>query len=315
VFINNINNITFKQLNAFCTIANSGSITLAAKQLFVTKAAVSIALNTLEEQLGEVLFDRVRNRLMLNAQGAKLLPLADELLQRMQTIQSLFFDNRLTGKLRIGASVTIGNHLLPKLLAGFITQADCQRPDTHIENTTDLCAGLLNYDLDIALVEGRVYNEDLHVIPWLSDEMQIIASAQHPLSSLSKEKYNSQQAIENIDLADQKWVLREAHSGTREQFDQQLAPKIGNWSVGLEFNSNEAVINAVAAGVGLGFMSNLSITDAIGNQRIVALTRGDVCTRQLYIVLLKERYISPVLQYFLDYCLQWQMNIESSDKL
>ena len=114
-------------------MANTGSITLAAEQLFVTKAAVSIALNTLEQQLSHPLFDRIKNRLVLNAQGLELLPLADELLQRMQGIQNIFSTDKLTGTLQIGASVTIGNHLLPGLLAGFLEHTDCQRPITKIE--------------------------------------------------------------------------------------------------------------------------------------------------------------------------------------
>ena len=161
------------------------------------------------------------------------------------------------------------------------------------------------YELDIALVEGRMYDDALQVIPWLKDEMHIIASASKPLTPKLHTKYQAQQTIENLDLNHQKWVLREANSGTREQFDQLLAPHIPHWSIGLEFNSNEAVINAVAAGVGLGFMSNLSAADAFRNKRLISLPRQEVSSRQLYLVCLKERYISPLLQAFINYSLNW----------
>lgn len=285
---------------------------MAAEQLFVTKAAISISLHSLEEQLGQPLFDRIKNRLLLNTQGLKLLPLADEVLQRMQGIQSLFSDSVLTGSLRIGASVTIGNHLLPELLAGFLNDNLCQRPTPKIENTSCLASDLLNYQLDIALVEGKIYDDALQVIPWITDEMQVIASAKADLTPELMDKKSKNLTFENIDLTNQDWVLRELNSGTREQFNQQLAPVIGNWNVGLELNSNEAVINAVAAGMGLGFMSNLSVADAIKNKRLTLLPRQQVCTRQLYLVIHKERFVSPLLQCFLDYCLTWQ---PSADKL
>lgn len=262
-------------------------------------------MNTLEQQLNQPLFDRIKNRLILNAQGLALLPLADELIQRMQGIESLFAQNKLAGTLRIGASVTIGNHLLPNMLAGFLNQVDCQRPQPKIENTACLAADLLAYQLDIAFVEGQIYDDALEVIPWLNDEMHIIASADSTFLSPLNDKIIKNQVIENFELEGFPWVLRESNSGTREQFNQQLAPNIQQWKIGLELNSNEAVVNAVAAGIGLGFMSNLSVADAVENKRLVKLQRHQPYSRQLSMVLLKNRYVSPLLQCFIDYSKRW----------
>ena len=248
--------------------------------------------------MGQPLFDRVKNRLLLNAQGKLLQPLADELLQRMQGIAALFDANQYSGLLRIGASVTVGNHLLPAMLASFIPSTKSQRPELTIANTADLSGKILAYELDVALVEGRMHNDGLNVIPWLDDQMYVIASTDHPLANLTE--------VSDAQLAGQRWVLREASSGTREQFDQRLSPLLSSWDLGLEFNSNEALINAVAAGIGLGFMSNLSVAQAIKNNILVRLNRSTNCRRQLYLVYAKGRYVSPLLQYFIDYTLAWQ---------
>ncbi|MCJ8297874.1 MAG: LysR substrate-binding domain-containing protein [Pseudomonadales bacterium] len=293
-----INNITIKQLKVFSAVSRAESLTSAAAELFVTKAAVSIALQSLEAQLQQPLFDRVKNRLLINAQGRKLQPLADELLQRMQAIEALFDANQYSGLLRIGASVTVGNHLLPSMLASFLPATKSQRPELTIANTADLSNKILAYELDVALDEGRVHSDRLNVIPWLDDQMYVIASVDHPLAKIA--------SLSDAQLAGQSWVLREASSGTREQFDQRLSALLPSWSLGLEFNSNEAVINAVAAGIGLGFMSNLSVAQAIENNKLVRLNRIDSCRRQLYLVYAKDRYVSPLLQYFIDYTLAWQ---------
>lgn len=298
--------ITLKQLNVFFAVANTGSITHASDQLFITKSAVSIALNSLELQLGQPLFDRVKNRLVLNSQGTELLPLVDEMLLRSQNIQTMFSSDKLSGNLRIGASVTIGNHLLPSLLGSYLDQANLNRPVIKIENTAKLIVDLKNYNLDIALVEGKVIDDTLLVIPWLRDQMHIIASAQHPLTANLSKKHNSGLPVQGLDLSNQKWVLREPNSGTREQFDVRIAPYIGPWSIGLELNSNEAVINSVASGIGLGFMSNLSVEDATNNHRLIKLLSNLNCERQLYIVFLNKRYISPLMQSFIDFSLTWQ---------
>ncbi|WP_315982046.1 LysR family transcriptional regulator [Aliamphritea spongicola] len=86
----NINALTLKQLRAFTSVARLGTLTAAAEELSLTKGALSVALHELEKQLGHPLFDRVKNRLVMNAYGQQLRPLADELLQRTMTIESLF---------------------------------------------------------------------------------------------------------------------------------------------------------------------------------------------------------------------------------
>ncbi|MGL4460050.1 MAG: LysR family transcriptional regulator, partial [Plesiomonas shigelloides] len=113
--------LTLKQLRVFSAIALHGNMTQASEMLFLTKPALSMALQELEKQLGQRLFDRVNNRLHLNSQGRRLLPMADELLQRAHQIEQTFQqDTELSGSLHIGASNTIGNYMLPQMLGAFI---------------------------------------------------------------------------------------------------------------------------------------------------------------------------------------------------
>ncbi|MEF1292050.1 LysR family transcriptional regulator, partial [Vibrio sp. M260118] len=113
-------NISLKQLRVFISITQHDTLTSAAEALFLSKAAVSMALSEMEKQIGHSLFDRVNNRLILNQEGQKLLPLADELIERAQDIAQLFDnDQTLSGELRVGASDTIGNQVAPYLLSDF----------------------------------------------------------------------------------------------------------------------------------------------------------------------------------------------------
>ncbi len=116
--------ISLKQLKVFTTITQHKTLTAASDSLFLSKAAVSMALSELEKQIGHHLFDRVNNRLILNQEGQKLLPLADELLNRAKDIESIFDgDQALSGQLRIGASDTIGNQVAgPICLANFVSK-------------------------------------------------------------------------------------------------------------------------------------------------------------------------------------------------
>ncbi|WCF13763.1 LysR family transcriptional regulator [Edwardsiella piscicida] len=112
-------NITFKQLRVFVAIARSGTLTQAASQLFMTKGALSQTLSELENQLGVRLFERQHARLLLNHEGQRLLPVADELLTRMQGVESLFNNGNGDTRLMVGCTKTIGSYLLPELLSAF----------------------------------------------------------------------------------------------------------------------------------------------------------------------------------------------------
>ncbi len=275
----------------------NGSLTRAAATLFVTKAAVSVTLRELKSQLGCPLFDRNNNRLILNDCGAQLRPLADDMLQRLATVERLFKGNTLGGRLRIGASVTIGNHLLPPLLSAFMARVEMLRPEVMIANTARLCRMIEGFDLDASFVEGSTHGASLEVTPLWHDRLVVIAAPGHPLADGTLRSVPA--------LAGQTWILREPTSGTREQFSLRLEPLLSSWRLGLEFGGNEAIVNAVAAGLGLGFLSEFAVADALATGR-VSLTALDVThPRSLDLVMAPGKYQSPLLRHFLDFCQGW----------
>lgn len=293
----NISSITLRQLRVFDAVARHGSLTRAAADLFVTKAAVSVALRDLEAQLGTPLFDRVGNRLRLNACGVQLRPLADDVLARMVALETAFGGGALGGALRIGASVTIGNHILPRLLADYLPTVAIPPPQVTIANTARLSEMLMRYDLDVAFVEGSTHGAALEVTPLWRDCIRVIAAPGHRLAD--------GRAHRLADLSGETWVLREADSGTREQFARRLEPEIA-WTLGLEINSNEAIVSAVAAGLGLGFLSDLAIADACAAGRIAVVILDQTHARSLDAAVARGKFQSPLLRNFLDFCRSWR---------
>ena len=277
-------NIALRQLNIFKMVAQEKSITLAAKKLFLTKPAVSMALNELENQLGHKLFDRHNNRLLINEFGLKLQPLADELLDRTQDIESLFDEKTsLTGQLKIGASDTIGNQVVPYLLKDFRLETRHTKQNLTIFNSTDIYEKLAKFELDIALVEGRAKYDNLSIIPWLSDEMCIVCAPDSPLANI---------VIKQIkDLESQDWIFREEGSGTKHYFMHFLEPELKNWRISFQLTNTEAIINSVAAGLGVACLSKLAVSHAVKDKRLIMLNLPKNQTRQYYLVHHKEKYI------------------------
>ncbi|MBU2968198.1 LysR family transcriptional regulator [Pseudoalteromonas sp. C2R02] len=292
-------NIALRQLNIFKMVAQEKSITLAAKKLFLTKPAVSMALNELENQLGHKLFDRHNNRLLINEFGLKLQPLADELLDRTQDIESLFDEHTsLTGQLKIGASDTIGNQVVPYLLKDFRLETRHTKQNLTISNSTDIYEKLAKFELDIALVEGRAKYDNLSIIPWLSDEMCIVCASDSPLASIVIKKIK--------DLESQDWIFREEGSGTKHYFMHFLEPELKNWRIAFQLTNTEAIINSVAAGLGIACLSKLAVAHAVKDKRLIMLNLPKKQTRQYYLVHHKEKYISPLLQKFIAFTKDWR---------
>ena len=288
-------NISLKQLKVFVGITQHTTLSAASERLYLSKAALSMSLSELEKQLGHPLFDRVNHRLILNQEGQKLLPLADELLHRANDINTLFSPHATaSGTLKIGASDTIGNHVLPSILSGFRQQQQHYSQQVFISNSELICQKLRDFELDIALIEGHAQQSDLVSTVFSQDTMCIIAPPSHPLAAKPQLSFN--------DLANSQWVLREAGSGSRSFFLQNLATHIDNWSQSFELNTTEALINSVAEGLGLGCLSSLAAQYALKDGRVTQLNLNHPMQRQFWLVMHKDKYKNPLLTQFIDFC-------------
>lgn len=296
-------NITFKQLKVFVSITQEGSITAASGKLNLTKSAVSMALSELERQLDQKLFDRTSKQLILNEQGRRLLPLADELLDRASAITQLFaVEGESTGTLRIGSSYTIGNHLLPTLLGDFRKETNYLQQSLCLSNSAKTCAMLLDYELDIGFIEAQAKDPRLTSEPWMKDDMVVVcAPGAVPASS---------GPVSLRDLEQRQWVLREPGSGTRESFLREIGYRLNTWEEAFELNSTTAIINAVAAGLGFGFLSKRSVATAVTTGKLQIVPLSFATTRQFSLVYNSEKYQSPVFKNFKDFARNWAIGRE-----
>lgn len=291
-------NISLKQLRVFIAITQHDTLTSASDALCLSKAAVSMSLSELEKQIGHSLFDRVNNRLILNQEGQKLLPLADELIQRTQNIEQLFSDDQtLTGALKIGASDTIGNQVAPYLLSEFRHRTGHKSQSLFISNSALICEKLVDYELDIALIEGKTLHPQLISKQFSQDEMCVICSPSSPLVNMENFTIGK--------LENSEWILREAGSGSREFFLRVVAPRIEQWQEAFQLNTTEALINSVSAGLGLGCLSRLAAEPAIKDGRVRELTLPLDMKRRYWLLVHKEKYQSPLLKAFIEFCEQW----------
>ncbi|MGL5948690.1 MAG: LysR substrate-binding domain-containing protein [Aeromonas sp.] len=297
--------ITLQQLHAFARIARTGNLGLAAHQLALSKGAVSQALQALEQQLGTPLFDRIHPRLQLNHAGLRLQPLAEELLTRAFDISALFTGHSEPAlPLRLGASQTIGNYLLPTLLATSaprdITPAsNAPMPTVFIANSQALVSAIFNFELDLALVEADNPHPLLVSEPWLRDEMVILAAPNQPWVA------HHGAPLPLSALRGAPWVLREPHSGSREHFERYVRPALSAWQLRLELNSVEAVLLACAQGLGVTCLSARAAAPWLASGRLQQLPLIERQWRQFFLLWHKQTYLSQSARAFVRVCQQF----------
>ena len=295
--------LSLRQLQIFIAVVDQGSTSAAAESIALSQSATSAALNELERILEIRLFDRVSKRLLINDNGRTLLPQALALLDAASSIERWAGNEQLqTGGLRIGASTTIGNYLLPNILAGFrralptLAQADWQA-QVIIENTAAITQRLVNFELDIGLIEGYCHESKLMVLPWLEDELVIVSAVNDPIVPDDR-----QQMVPMVVLRDAVWLLREAGSGTRETIDQALLPHLHHLRRGIEFGNSEAIKYATMNGLGISCLSRFVVADMLESGKLVVLpTELPKFTRRFYIVMHKQKKLTQGLTRLLQH--------------
>ena len=291
-------NVTFKQLRVFVTIAHSGSMTRAADELSMTKGAVSQALGEMENQLGIRLFDRMHARLLINHEGNRLLPVADELLSRMKDVDQLFNLQNSGSRLLLGCTRTIGSFLLPNMLGEF----ECSYgwlPQPTIDNTANIISKINRFELDISLVEGTVTEPNIVCHPWLDDEMVVVASKNHPLAG--------EQLVSLDHLSKERWLLREVGSSSRAFFDHHLASLWDTPQVVLSLNAFDAILSCVYSNLGLTFISRRMLEHPFYSLHVVPLNLERRFHRKLMICHHSHKYISPSLKDWMDFSENWAL--------
>ena len=284
--------ITLRQIEVFTEVLKSGSTTQASQVLALSQSAVSAALADLKNQLGVQLFDRVGKRLALNEHGRLLYPRAVGLLEQAGEIEQLFKEDN--GAIRLFASSTIGNYLLPGMIAAYRRDFPTLPLELSVGNSQDAINAVADFRVDIGLIEGPCHEPDIVSEAWLEDELVVFAAPDADIL---------QQPITLASLAAAPWILRERGSGTREIVDYLLLSHLPQFQLGMELGNSEAIKHAVRHGMGISCLSRRVISDLLEAGTLVEVAVPlPRLTRTLYRIHHRQKHLSKALSRFLSYC-------------
>lgn len=288
--------ITLRQLELFSAVARAGSTAAAGAEISLSQSAVSAALNDLELTLGAQLFDRVGKKLVLNCLGRALHDRAARLLDGARSLEQDFSRAARIGHLTLAASTTVGNYLIPDLLAAYSKRHPEGRVDVQIGNSQDVVRAVSEFRVDAGLIEGPSRIPGLNLEHWRDDELVLVAAPHHELAILQR---TSRPRLCIDDLRHASWILREEGSGTRDAVQAVLSPHLGELRPGLVLGSSEAIKRAVSAGLGISCLSRLLVQDMLDRRTLVELvTELPAMSRPLYLVVHPERVFSQAFAGF-----------------
>ena len=300
--------LSLRQLQVFCSVALAGSTAAAGEAIALSQSATSAALLELERALGLALFERIGKRLALNDNGRALLVQARALLDGALSIERWAQDREgQVGRLRIGASTTIGNYLLPLFVASLrgnlpAASRDGLNLQVTIANTETIVRQVADFELDVGLIEGPCHNDDLLVRAWLEDELLVVASPSDPILPRPPRGRIGMQALRQAT-----WLLREHGSGTREVINQLLTPHLQQLRAGIEFGDSEAIKRATAQGLGISCLSRYVVEDFLRTGQLVApRTRLPRLSRPFQVILHARKQRTRGLELMLDSLARWR---------
>jgi len=286
---------SLRQLEVFTSLCHSQNMTRAAEQLAMSQSAASSALKELEQQFDVQLFDRIGKRLQINDRGRSLRPHVEALLEQADEVESLLEGKDASSSLKVGATLTIGNYLAVGIMAKMMQQNKDANVNLTVANTSEITAKVLNFELDIGLIEGEVQHPDLEVIEWRDDQLLVFCAPDHPFAKT--------RSLADKQLKQASWILREEGSGTRQAFDRAMHGLLPSLTVAHELQHTEAIKRAVEANLGIGCLSKVTLEDAFNRGSLVPLAvKGRDFSRKFYFVLHKKKYRGASIGQWIDLC-------------
>jgi DNA-binding transcriptional LysR family regulator len=283
---------TLRQLEVFLAVAQHESVSRAAAGLSMSQSAVSGALADLERQFDIQLFERLGKRLQLSGFGRSVRARAEALQQQARELENELASHDAVGQLRVGATLSIGNHLMVPEIARFMREHPNARVTLDVANTVEIARKVLNFEIDIGFVEGELRETELQVTRWRPDELVVFCAPEHAFAS--------QRTLSDAELVQASWIVREPGSGTRQAFERAMHGILPDLKIVLELQHTEAIRRAVEAGLGVGCVSRVALEEAFRHGSLVPcrVPHRDF-HRFFYSVLHERKYQSAAVLGFL----------------
>ena len=257
-------NFTLRQLQVFEKVATHLNYSRAAEELYLSQPAVSMQIKQLEVNIGLPLFEQMGKKIFLTEAGRELFHYSRNIAQQLAEVEAVFDEMKGLGQGRLTLSVVnTANYFIPQLLAKFCKLHPGINVTLQVANRAAVLKQLADNNTDLAIMGQPPDNLDISAEPFMDNPLVVIAAPDHPLAKLKRVKF--------AQLAQETFLSREPGSGTRSAMERVFAERHIQPRISMEMETNEAIKQAVQAGMGLGILSLHSIELELKTKRLAML--------------------------------------------
>ena len=281
--------LTLRQMQIFLNVVKSGHLTNVAKEMHLSQSAISMSIKELENILGRPVFDRINKKLVLNEVGRAFHKEIDPIFKKFSDIEYEFKNSENKGMIRVGASTTIVDYLMPSIICSYMSAY----PDVKITlkegNTKEIAEMIEEGSIDVGFVEGFVSGSNIIKETIGVDELLVVTADKN----LAKSCFIDE-------LAEKRWVLREEGSGTREVFLNYIKEKVDNLNVFFELGHTESIKSILMNRECLTCISKISVENEINEGKLYKVdVKNFECKRDFLMIYHKDKYHSTLFEKFL----------------
>jgi len=283
-------NITIRQIELFLALMRNPHIGAVAQEHFLTHSAVSMAIKALEQTVGEQLFDRISNRLVPNENGKILKECLEPAFEQIRDVETLFKRDNMAGVLRVGASSTFADYILPQVLYSFKSKYPQSKVEIANYNSEQVIKHVENGDINIGFIEGEYESRAVEYEEIYQEELVVVTA----------DKYLAGLQVYNLsELLDLDWILREQGSGTRQAMWEHLGQSKKDLNVFMELEHIEAIKSVLKNPGTLSCMSPLCFQRELAKGELFSVQLEEIrFKRSLYAVMNRQKYRSNLLNQF-----------------
>lgn len=298
---------TFRQLEIFEAIARLGSFTRAAEELHLTQPTVSMQMKKLTDAVNVPLCEQVGKKIYLTEAGRELAQAAREVFAILDRFEMSVAEQRglKKGRLRLMV-ITTASYFAPRLLGEFAKRYPGIEVALSVTNRERVLAAITDNLQDLYFLGQPPEGLDVIAQPFMENPLVVVAPPEHPLAG--------QRTIPLERLVNEPWLMREAGSGTRKAVERRFAELGLHPQVRMELGANEAIKQAILAGLGISVLSLHSLALHPPGQFAILDVQGFPIRRQWYAVYPAGRQLTPVTRTFLDFLLAYGRNYDAGPR-
>ena len=281
-------------MRIFVSVFQKNSITKAAQELHLAQPSVSLAVRELEDYYGIRLFDRIGRHIAPTACGKEFYRYAVHIVSLFNEMEKKMRNWDTFGTLRIGASITIGTHILPVLIHRYQDQFPDLMIEAKVSKSASVEDEIIHNGIDLGLIETQPSHPDLRAVPFMTDSMCAITAPDHPLASVK--------SISLAELSRFPFLMREKGSAGRKLLDAAFSLQQITVSPRWESTNTQALVKAVAEGLGVSVLPYLIVKKDIEEGTVRQIPLNQPIRRNLNVIYHKSKFLTDNMKSFIELC-------------